>query len=70
MINLAKFTRGSTVNFDSVMTQFIVSLARRQNVIIVPFDVVTGAIIGDGDRKRALILLLGLPHDMGQFFYF
>ena len=24
----------------------------------------------DGDRKRAPFLVLGLPHDMGQFFYF
>ena len=29
-----------------------------------------GAIIGDGDRKRAPFLVWGWRHDMGQFCYF
>ena len=38
--------------------------------IILKNPFLPGAIIGDGDRKRALFLVLGLPHDMGQIFYF
>ena len=46
----------------------LISMSQRQIQISVTF--LPGAIIGDGDRKRALILLLGLSPWYGTIFLF
>ena len=57
----------------SNMKQFQMSNSPDKNEVLIKQymgSISTGAIIGDGDRKRLPFLVLGLSYDMGQFFDF